>query len=289
MAESGTGRRAAAVEEHARGGAGDGAGALAEEEFAEGFSEGWDSEARLVDGRWVERRPRRPEVAGRLRAETRLMPWLARALPLAVPVPRVAFDDPLVVRHALVPGRPLTAPGAGHGRALGAFLRALHAVDTAEAVRHGAPSARAAREERAAHAADFRARVLPLLPADRRASGAAVLAAVRDLPAHALVHGDLGPEHVLAREDLLTGVIDFCDAHIGDPANDVVWPLFGGPPSFAAAFAAAYGVSRDLRDRALVWHRLGPWYEVTHGLDLGDEDTVRSGLRGVLERLPAPA
>ncbi|MEV0052884.1 phosphotransferase, partial [Saccharopolyspora shandongensis] len=98
---------------------------------------GWDSAATLVEGRWIERRPRRPEVADRLRMETELMPWLAPQLPLDVPEPHIVSMEPLVVRHELVVGEPLSEPTAEHGRQLGAFLRALHAVDPAVAVRHG--------------------------------------------------------------------------------------------------------------------------------------------------------
>lgn len=105
-------------------------------------------------GGWVERRPRLPDVARQLRAETRLMPWLARLLPIAVPAPQVVTDEPLVVRHVLAPGEPVEAPDVGQGRRLGEFLRALHAADPAEAVRRGVPSAREVRARRAALARD---------------------------------------------------------------------------------------------------------------------------------------
>ncbi|MYT29923.1 MULTISPECIES: phosphotransferase [unclassified Streptomyces] len=253
------------------------------------FPDGWDSEACLVGGRWVERRPRRPEVAERLRTETWLMPWLAPQLPLPVPVPAVVADDPLVVRHVVVPGEPLGAPLAAHGRRLGAFLRALHAADTTEAVRRGVPARERTCHERADMVREFTSRVLPLLPAERRRPASALLAQVAALPARTLVHGDLGPEHVLARNGQLTGVIDFGDVHIGDPAIDLAWALHATPPAFADALATAYPVTPQLRQHALIWHQLGPWYEVTHGLDLDERDTVRSGLDGVLARLPASA
>nr|WP_211589153.1 phosphotransferase [Microbispora sp. H11081] len=248
---------------------------------------GWDSQARLVRGRWVERRPRRPEVAARLLMETRLMPWLAQRLPLPVPIPHVLRQEPLVVRHEMVAGEPLGTFEATGGRTLGAFLRALHAVDPAEAARRGAPPPRDVLRERAATVKDFGTRVIPLLPDDRRDVASTLLDAVAALPAHALVHGDLGPEHVLMLDGAVSGVIDFSDAHVGDPALDLAWALHCASPAFARAVAAEYGAAPELAERALLWHRLGPWHEVTHGLDTGDPDTVRSGLEGVLARLPA--
>ncbi|MEV0246775.1 phosphotransferase [Nocardia sp. NPDC050712] len=249
------------------------------------FAQGWDSHATLVDGRWVERRPRRPEVAEQLRRETRLMPWLAPRLPLPVPVPELVTDAPLVVRHALVPGAATESPTAEHGLGLARFLRALHDTSAAEALRHALPPAAATRSDRAAAIERFEADVLPLIPVAQHDSALAILHALRAAPADTVVHGDLGPEHVLTENGRLTGVIDFGDAHLGDAANDLAWPLFGAPAEFAAAFGTAYGVTDELRRRALLWHRLGPWYQVTYGLDIADPDVVRDGVAGVLARL----
>ncbi len=191
-----------------------------------------------------------------------------------------------MVRHALVPGQPLAEPTAEHGRQLGEFLRALHTTDPAGALALGLPGAGPTARERAETVARFRADVLPLLPPAARARARDLLAAVTDLPADTVVHGDLGPEHVLTGNAGLTGVIDFSDAHLGDAAIDLAWALHGTPPAFTAALAEAYGVTPRLREHALRWHRLGPWYEVVHGLDTGDAETVRSGVDGVLRRLP---
>lgn len=247
--------------------------------------DGWDSRATLVGGRWIDRTPRREEVAPRLRTEVRLLSWLAPRLPLAVPRPFVAGERPLVVRHALVPGEPASELTAAQGRELGAFLRALHGSDAAEAVEHGAPAPAAVRRERAAELDRMRAAVLPLLPAASRAVGGALLDAIAELPAAALVHGDLGPEHVLVEAGRLSGVIDWSDAHVGDPAIDLAWALHGATPAFASALAERYGADGELRARALLWHRLGPWYEVLHGVETSSPETVASGVDGVLARL----
>ncbi|MET9338481.1 aminoglycoside phosphotransferase family protein [Nonomuraea sp. NPDC003804] len=246
-------------------------------------TQGWDSVATLVDGRWIERRPRRPEVAGLLMMETTVMPWLAPQLPMRVPVPHVAGDDPLVVRHEAVPGDPVRELTAAHGRQVGAFLGALHRADVGEAVARGLPDD--AVKGREALVERLRDVVVPLLPDPRPAH--ALLDRVAGLPADTVVHADLGPEHLLSEGGELTGVIDFSDAHVGDRALDLSWILYGTPRPFADAVAAEYGVSEQERDRALVWHRLGPWHEVLHGLDTDDPSSVESGLAGVVTRLDA--
>jgi len=237
------------------------------------LGEGWDSTATLVEDRWVDRRPRRPEIEAQLLRETVVMPWLAPRLPLPVPVPFVLSTLPFVVRHELVPGAQLPALNAVQGRQLGEFLRALHAVPVSEVARFGV-APRSLPVER------FRAEVLPLVP-----EGAGLLAALDNLPADTVVHGDIGPEHVLGRDGVLTGVIDFGDLHVGDAAVDLAWVLHSTPMEFAEAVAESYGVTDSVRERALVWHQLGPWDEVLYGNDIGDREITEWGLEGVRARI----
>ncbi len=213
------------------------------------------------------------------------MPWLATRVPLAVPIPEVVTASPLVVRHLLVPGEPLETPVAEQGRSLGEFLHALHACPVAKAAGFGFPGADRTLRARAADDRRFRAEVIPLVPQAYRARALAVLDAVREFPADTVVHGDIGPEHVLAEGARVTGVIDFGDVHLGDEAIDLAWALFGTPAAFADAVAQAYGVTDAVRARAQVWHRLGPWHQVLYGADIGDPVVAKEGLAGVIERL----
>lgn len=235
------------------------------------LGQGWDSTAELIDG-WVERRPRRPEIGPQLVRESVVMPWLAPRLPLPVPVPVVVSREPLVVRHELVHGDELATWNAVQGRQLGEFLLALHGVAVVEAVARGVGSPPVPLDR-------FRAEVLPLVP-----DQGDLLDAIAAAPVDTLVHGDLGPEHVLGRDGVLTGVIDFGDVHVGDAAIDLAWALHSAPPRFADAVAEAYGVSAELRERSLLWHRIGPWYEVLYGADVGDPVIAARGLEGVRSR-----
>lgn len=216
------------------------------------------------------------------------MPWLAPRLPLRVPIPEVIGEAPLVVRHVLVPGDPITALTADHGVAMGKFLVALHHSPVPDAVGHGLVSAEETRHERVATLGRFRKDVVPLVPTSDRAAALAILDAAQDFPADTVVHGDLGPEHILTDGEHLTGVIDFGDAHVGDTAIDLAWMLYGTPPEFAEAVTATCEVTDALRTRALVWHQLGPWYEVLYGMDTDDATLVHSGVAGLVDRLSPP-
>jgi aminoglycoside phosphotransferase (APT) family kinase protein len=99
-----------------------------------------------------------------------------------------------------------------------------------------------------------------------------------------LIHADLGPAHLLAEGGELTGVIDWGDVRVGDPALDFAWLL---QQPFAEAVLEGYG-GHDPRlpERALFYHRLGPWYELHFGLFFDRPEFVESGLAGVRSRLP---
>lgn len=90
----------------------------------------------------------------------------------------------------------------------------------------------------------------------------------------------------MARGGRLAGVIDWGDAAVADPAVDLAWALHGY--GSAPAVAETYGVTEDERRRALLYHRLGPWHEVVHGIETGADAWIETGLRGVLDRLPGP-
>ncbi|MEC3957349.1 phosphotransferase [Nocardia sp. CDC153] len=246
---------------------------------------GWDSSATLVADRWVERRPRRPEVEAQLLRETRLLPWLAPRLPLPVPIPELVSESPFVVRHAVVRGEPIDSYTAENGEALGRFLRALHSTPPGEATELGLPADTHTRRERAWADTRCRREVLPLLPDSLTSPATALLDRILAAPADTVVHADLGPEHVLAEAGRISGIIDFGDAHLGDPAIDFAWALFGTSPEFADALTETYGVTPELRARAQDWHLLGPWYEVLRGYDTDDPAMREDGLTGVIERL----
>ncbi|HEY3561666.1 MAG TPA: phosphotransferase [Kribbella sp.] len=244
------------------------------------IAEGWDSEA-WVEGDWLYRTPRRPEVRPRLLAEATLLPWLAPQVPLPVPLPELTQDG---VRHALLPGAPLSDAGLETGRELGAFLKALHAVDPADAVAHGALDADTATALKARELADFRTRIVPLLPSGVRATAGELLDRVAQVRT-SLVHCDFGPDHILMTGERITGIIDWTDAVIGDPALDLCWPLNGAPAAVTTGVLEVYRPTPDLVERARDWARLSPWYGVHRALLLDLPDDVENGLAEIVSAL----
>lgn len=202
-------------------------------------TEGFDSDAVIVNDAWVFRFPRRPDVAAQLAVEQALLPALAARLPIAIPhfeIGVAAGDDLLpFVGYRLLPG---TQMRAEHVRTLsvaqrdalaaqlGAFLSALHTFPV-ESVRSIAPAMRVTErdpvmDERAAVERD----VFPLLtPAEQRWAHA-LYAEVSDPQiwhwTPVVTHNDLNTDHILfdPHTQRIGGIIDWGDMELGDPAND---------------------------------------------------------------------
>jgi aminoglycoside phosphotransferase (APT) family kinase protein len=236
------------------------------------LDDGWDFKVLVVDDAWVVRWPRHRLAVEEIEQEVELLPLLAPLLPVGVPRFEYVSREPWLVAYRFIRGEPLVAEDPDGVRA---FLEALHAVDLDDV-----PAQRPDWLETYRRQADeFRRVVLPLLDADERPRGEALLAEVETLTGFrgVLTHSDLGPTHLLVRNGRLVGVIDWGDARVGDPAIDYAW-LLNGPFS-------DWEVDDELRRRARIYHRLEPWFEVHYGDFTEQPEWVRSGLAGVRSRL----
>jgi aminoglycoside phosphotransferase (APT) family kinase protein len=236
------------------------------------IDDGYDFEVAIVDDEWVFRFPRRSGVEEALELEIAVLPSLARALPVDVPSFEYVSREPLFVGYRLIRGEPLVDEDADGIRA---FLEALHALDPSLLPVERPDWAEAYR----AQCAEFERLVLPLLEEDRRARAKRLFGEAETLVEFepALLHADLGPEHLLARDSRLVGVIDWGDMRVGDPALDYAW-LLSGP-------FAQWNVDPELRRRAWFYHRLAPWYEAHYGLFTNRPEHTERGLAGIRERL----
>lgn len=232
---------------------------------------GWDFDAYEAEGRWVFRFPRRAGEVERLAKERALLGWLGEALP--IPVPRYAgglLEAPACpyafAAYPKLEGRnastvsPDAVDRTAVGHALGAAFRALHDLQPPMALR-----------------ADLIACADGSGPADRRTRirphGARLVAEVGgDLGARAkrfleddgllppphdeapcVIHDDLHAEHLLLDPgDLrrITGLLDWGDACIADPARDFA-PIYPwGGDELLDAMLTGYGRAADEAFRA---------------------------------------
>jgi aminoglycoside 2''-phosphotransferase len=285
------------------------------------LGEGWDSVALLVNGQDVFRLAKRPDAAVRQAREAALLPLLEARLPVPIPRYTATWHDPAwpglrIVGYRLLPGNPLMAsiprrsshanqPGSSltatqvqQAEELGAFLRALHAVPVEVARRHGAMGSDDAAGRREAYRSFFatiRAEMAPLFTAQEQAAILAFWSRYLEddtcfafIPT--LVHRDLITEHVLWNPTTgsLTGVIDWGDAGIDDPAVDFAGLRRQLGEAFARQMLAAY-VSDSPRDMTMttMLHRMDfyagmePFHEIHFGQANGDAAHLAHGIAWV--------
>jgi aminoglycoside phosphotransferase (APT) family kinase protein len=205
--------------------------------------------------------------------EARLLTAVGNFSPLPVPVPR--FTDAGCLAYLKLPGVPLLEAAGVDGvpvaAALGGLLAALHAAPVARMAKlvetDDLPVDEWRREARETYAS-----VSANVPSAYRRRVEAFLETPppEDPEALAFSHNDLGIEHVLVdpHTGAVTGVIDWSDAAIVDPAFD-----FGlihrdlGPAALDAALAA-YGAAGDgLRPRAVFYARCSVFEDMAYGLE----------------------
>jgi aminoglycoside phosphotransferase (APT) family kinase protein len=210
--------------------------------------------------------------------ERELLALVARHVSIPVPAPRFADPEHGVLAYPLLPGRPLLGRTAPPGAAtrLGHFLRELHGIDPVE-VGHLVPTEVADPDEWLAEL-DGPAPPLDVLRADRPGATTQLV----------LAHADLGAEHILAYENRLTGVIDWSDAALTDPALDLARPYRDFGPAFLHATLAAYGSdSPDLRQRTRFFARCAALEDLAYGHASGRSEYSRSAERSLTWLFPS--
>lgn len=273
-------------------------------ERATWIGSGWGSHAfRLPagDGDWIARIPTGVAWAVEdLEREVRMLPLL-ESRPFEVAVPRDARiarreDGALVAAiHRMVPGgsskgrRLLGRARDAHLAAIGRFLATLHTTPAAAARRHGIEVRDIWREVSLPRIEETMALTGPA----GRAWLASRVAAFEALPAtapSALTHGDLSGDHLLMDEDgRLSGVIDFAEARLADPAIDFAGVLNRFSWRDLEVVCAHYDAPMDphLLDRARIYIEIVPIYSVTDGYIAAGKGERRAGLRKIAARAAA--
>jgi aminoglycoside phosphotransferase (APT) family kinase protein len=205
----------------------------------------------------------------RVGPEARLLEAIATRVSIPIPVPRFADADAGVLGYQRLPGRPLLgrSPPAGSAHRLGRFLRELHAVDPAT--------------------------VADLIPVEDADPGAWLdhldgpRERVRVLhatcpppsPARVVAHADLGAEHILELDGTLTGVIDWSDAAITDPALDLARLYRDFGPRFLEQLSHAYRPLAESMPRVEFFARCAALEDLAYGRATGGREYVTNAER----------
>jgi aminoglycoside 2''-phosphotransferase len=263
------------------------------------ITRGWDSLVLEVNDELIFRFPMREDVAQRQQQEIRLLPHLVPKL--STPIPRfeyigrgdgdypfsfmgyrklhgIALEEERISQEHLLALAP----------ALGTFLSELHSFPLTEARQTGLKehSPQEWLAEYRERYLDLRQRVFPMLEADLRAFSEqhweSLLADEAFLMFRpVLIHWDLFCEHILCdpERSLLTGVIDWGDAGIGDGAMDFVGLAHRGGRAFTERVLANYQekIDEGFWRRLAYYQRYEPFSKLLYGAYEDSEDLITRG------------
>lgn len=257
--------------------------------------------------RWIVRAPKRAAAGAALEAERGLLDALARAhdtglLSFDVPRPRgtatmAEAEGGRAVVYSEVSGSALVLsrlePGPGLAAGVGRALAQIHELSPSLVEDQGLP-AYTAEEYRARRMAELDAgiqtgRVPPRL-ADRWEHQLENVSWWRFEPT--VVHGDLGEHQIMVTGDRVSGIVDWMDARVADPADDLAWLVAAAPEDSLESVVEAYRMSRresrdpHLLDRARLSSELALLQWMMYGVRTENEDVINDGA-GMLSELEA--
>jgi aminoglycoside 2''-phosphotransferase len=242
------------------------------------LTSGWDNDLYVINGHLAFRFPKNRAVAKGVATEIRLLKSLRERGKPALKVPDYhpwydGNEELICVSYEFIAGTPFNAAledrTEENARKLGAFLSQLHRLKPPK----GLVSKKKADWE--AFYSDIRREILPhLTPVDRKAVQTvfARFLGKLDEEGQTLLHGDLTASNIISSGGQITGIIDFTDAHIGDPAFDFAGIYWDCGPEFTEQVLRFYSRERprELFRRVQQFYGLQPvFHELLYSVQLG--------------------
>ena len=267
----------------------------------ERLGHGMDNNGFRVNEVFVFRFPQRAVAVPLIEREMRLLPCIASALPLPIPVPRYMgtpsegypwpFEGHAYLAGTTACSTPLTGDDRFElARSLGTFLRALHAIDPGASLERGLPRDEIGRLDHAKRLPLATERLLKLERLGVVSGANALLETMRaiapndgDFQRLVILHGDLYARHLLIDEHRrLSGIIDWGDIHFGHPGVDLAIVFTMLPVTAHAEFFEAYGAV-DARTLQLALYRAiyHSALVADFGLEIGDHALAEAGIEGL--------
>jgi aminoglycoside 2''-phosphotransferase len=253
---------------------------------------GWDSYVFEINDDLIFKFPKNPEIENTIKKEIRLLPELAKVLSVKVPVSSFVgeHEDKVFFGYRKIQGLPLVScdyNSADLADQVAHLISEIHGFPAHKALTLGVPKLKW-RSEYAGFYHKVKRRIFPLMNASLQEKAVSVLEGFLDNDDHfqfepVFTHHDLSADgHILCdpKRGEITGIIDWGDAVIGDPAIDFTGLYWDCGEQFAKNALAKYDgmVDDTFWERTVFYYRIGGFYEIEHGQVTQDETHVQKGL-----------
>lgn len=255
---------------------------------------GWSSEVFEVNDELIFRFPKSTDTENRLQKEINLLPELAEALSVQIP----HFDSigrhrsKLFVGYRKISGLPVARVLPDHSyddlsEQLAKVITEIHSFSADRAAK-----LRVLRINWQSEYSEFyqrtRKNALPLMGKTLQERAVSTWEAFLNDPRNfqfepVFIHRDLsGEAHILCDPDKMeiTGIIDWEDAAIGDPAIDFTGIYWDCGEEFAKQVVAKYArkVDETFWERMVFYYKIGPFYQIEYGQLTDDHVHIKKGL-----------
>nr|WP_242520226.1 aminoglycoside phosphotransferase family protein [Halobacillus kuroshimensis] len=263
----------------------------------ERYKLGQNNDVYLINGKYVFRFPKYKEGVQKLIQETRVLDHIQGKLPLPIPEPAYRFLDDQEPENAFagvrwIEGEPLWPEDmerleeslqkhiAGQ---LSSFLCRLHNIPT-ERRTVEKTTAEQIKADLETLYADIQHRLFPFMcgpsTIEVKDTFETFFEQERFTFSTTLIHGDFGPSNLLwdKKSRQVTGVIDFGETGIGDPAYDFAGLLSGYGEAFVKEALSLYPGGAQMFERAHFYQQTFALREALYGLNYGDRAAFESGM-----------
>lgn len=205
------------------------------------LGQGWDNTIYLADEEWIFRIARRTLAIPLIEAEIRILPLLGPLLSIPIPALRhqglfqeeYPFISYRILPGAIAAGLDLTdMERRSFLQPVTRFLNELHAIPLTEDIRQRVLPDQMGRVNIPKRTQQIRSKIYVVRELGMEFDNDLLedlfrrLATLSTQRPYTLVHGDLHARNVLIEDrSTLSGIIDWGDVHLGDPAKDMAFPL----------------------------------------------------------------
>ncbi len=260
---------------------------------------GWDSYVFEINDGLIFKFPKSAEIENTIKKEIRLLPELAKVLSVKIPISKFIgeYKGKIFFGYQKIQGLPLVSCDYSSGDLadqVADTIREIHGFPARKAMALDVPKL-TWRSEYADFYSKVKRRIFPLMNKSLQEKAVSVLEGFLEDDDNfqfepVFIHHDLGADgHILCdpARGKITGIIDWGDAVIGDPAIDFTGLYWDCGEKFAKKALAKYDGTVDdtFWERTVFYYKIGGFYEIEHGMVTDDEVHIKKGLSHLTKSL----
>lgn len=256
---------------------------------------GWDNIVLKVNGTHIFRFTRRQNVVKQFSKELTILPILLQHLELSVPQPEfIQTGDtmPHFMGYRMIPGEPLYPDIVRRNTqqavsVISQFLLELQSIPI-EKLRTTIPftSAEMWRDDYTLLHIQVKEKVYPLINSETQSTisdtfNEFLVEKQNFMFQPVVVHRDLSNEHILQVSEKITGVIDWGDACLGDPAFDYTGLLYDYGSRFIEKLLSLTGHPESFINRVDFYVKMIPLHNMLYWLEMNNQKQIKKGLDSI--------